>query len=134
MRHHSRWIVAVLIAWPLLSLAGGEAVTSNGRVRKLRCGWFENPSPGNASLLDRDGEWVIAMQGEHAAKGKWPEFRKSDWISTGNGSYGYGCLCMHVTEDSEKQYILEILDAKPKPPAACRSDKKVKEPENPLKG
>jgi hypothetical protein len=127
-------MVAIFVSWPLVSLAGGESAGTGGGARKLRCGWFDNPSPGNASLFDREGEWIIAMQGEHTAKGKWPEFKKSEWVSTGNGSYGYGCLCMHVTEDAEKQYILDIHDAKTKPLAACRSDKKLTEPENPLKG
>ncbi len=28
-----------------------------------RCGWFENPTPANATLTDRDGTWEIASQG-----------------------------------------------------------------------
>lgn len=32
---------------------------------ELRCGWFDNPSPANATLLDGDGEWIIGMQGGH---------------------------------------------------------------------
>jgi hypothetical protein len=30
-----------------------------------RCGWFSNPTPGNAWLKDRDGEWTIGTQGNH---------------------------------------------------------------------
>ena len=39
-----------------------------------RCGWFSNPTPANASLYDRDGEWVIGVQGGHQAEGDWPDF------------------------------------------------------------
>lgn len=31
----------------------------------LRCGWFDNPTPGNASPTDRDGQWLIGLQGGH---------------------------------------------------------------------
>ena len=43
---------------------------------ELRCGWFENSSPSNASLTDRDGEWTISIQGGYEAKGDWPTFKK----------------------------------------------------------
>ena len=28
-----------------------------------RCGWWDNPSPGNVWLTDRQGQWTIAIQG-----------------------------------------------------------------------
>ena len=41
---------------------------------EMRCGWFSNPTPGNASLYDRDGEWIIGVQGGYQADGDWPAF------------------------------------------------------------
>jgi hypothetical protein len=99
----------------------------------LRCGWFDNPSPGNATLTDRDGEWTVAMQGMFSAKGKWPSFKAPNWVRTGNGSAGYGCACLRVNENTDQQRIVQIVSSQVKPLSACRRDKKLKEPENPLK-
>jgi hypothetical protein len=98
----------------------------------LRCGWFDNPSPGNATLADRDGEWTVAMQGMFSAKGKWPSFKAPNWVRTGNGSAGYGCACLRVLEDTGQQRIVRIFSSQVKPLSACRRDNKLKEPENPL--
>lgn len=98
-----------------------------------RCGWFDNPSPGNATLADRDGEWTIAIQGGHQAAGEWPRFKPGQWVRTGVGSYGYGCACMRVTVDAETQEIEQIHSSIAKPLAACRRDRTLQEPENPLK-
>ncbi|NOT86410.1 MAG: DUF4087 domain-containing protein [Methylococcaceae bacterium] len=95
---------------------------------ELRCGWFENSSPGNASLTDKDGEWTIAVQGGYEAKGDWPTFKKLDWVSSGAGSYGYGCVCLKVTTNSESQEIVEIFKAIPKKLTDCRRDKALKTP------
>jgi hypothetical protein len=107
-------------------------VTAQGVV--LRCGWLDNPSPGNAWLNDRDGEWTVAIQGGHQAKGKWtPTFKNSQWVRMGVGSYGYGCVCMKVKANAESQEIIEVISAIAKPLSACRQDKALKEPENQLK-
>ena len=29
---------------------------------ETRCGWFSNPTPANASLHDRDAEWIIGCR------------------------------------------------------------------------
>ncbi len=99
----------------------------------LRCGWFDNPSPSNAWLNDKDGEWTVSIQGGHQAKGKWPSFNRSQWVKTGTGSYGYGCTCMKVRANAESQEIKQIISATVKPLSVCRQDKALKEPENPLK-
>ena len=92
-----------------------------------RCGWFDNSSPQNASLIDRDAEWVISQQGGHFAKGTWPPtFAKGQWVSAGSGSYGYGCACMTVTVDREQQLVLSIMSSQSKPLSACRRDRKLK--------
>ena len=99
----------------------------------LRCGWFDNPSPNNAWLNDKDGEWTVSIQGGHQAKGEWPQFKRLQWVRTGSGSYGYGCVCMKVRANAESQEIIQIISAAAKPLSACRQDKVLKEPENPLK-
>jgi Protein of unknown function (DUF4087) len=92
-----------------------------------RCGWFDNSSPQNASLTDRDGEWVISQQGGHSAQGTWPpKFAKGQWVSAGSGSYGYGCACMKVTVDREQQLVLSIMSSQAKPLAVCRRDRQLK--------
>ena len=47
---------------------------------EMRCGWFSNPTPANASLYDRDGEWIIGVQGGYQADGDWPAFSAKEWI------------------------------------------------------
>jgi hypothetical protein len=108
----------------------------NGKA--LRCGWFDNPTPQNAYLTDRHGTWTLSEQGrpEHTAKGDaWPEFKRSQWVRTNAGSYGYGCACLSMTVDAESGLAREVFTAVAKPLAVCRKDKALKrlEPENPLK-
>ena len=92
---------------------------------ETRCGWFSNPTPANASLYDREAEWIIGVQGGYQAEGDWPEFGPKQWIET-NVHYGYGCACMKVRVDRETHRVLEIESAKPRPLSACRSDRKLK--------
>lgn len=95
---------------------------------ELRCGWFENSSPSNAFLTDKDGEWTVSMQGGHEAKGDWPKFNKIDWVNTGIGSYGYGCTCLKVISNKEEMEIIEIISANTKALLVCRRDKALREP------
>lgn len=46
----------------LLSVIVLPAIAAPAKVER-RCGWFENPTPANATLADRDGLWEIATQG-----------------------------------------------------------------------
>lgn len=96
---------------------------------KTRCGWFSNPTPANAWLNDRDGEWIIAVQGGFQAEGDWPDFKPSQWVKT-NGEHGYGCACMNVIANRSEMHILKILKAWPRPLSACRKDKSLKEPKD----
>lgn len=90
-----------------------------------RCGWFSNPTPANASLFDRDGEWVVAVQGGHQAEGDWPEFGPGQWVET-NIHYGHGCACLQVKANRETREVLEIARARPRPLSDCRKDKALK--------
>ena len=92
---------------------------------ETRCGWFDNPTPGNASLHDREDEWIIGVQGGHQADGDWPEFGPKQWVET-NVHYGYGCACMSVEVDRESHHVTKILSARARPLSACRRDKALK--------
>jgi len=90
-----------------------------------RCGWFSNPTPSNASLFDRDGEWIISVQGGHQADGDWPDFGPKQWIET-NVHYGYGCACLQLQVNHETHEVIAIESAKARPLSACRNDRKLK--------
>ena len=116
----------------LLLPAGAALLVPSGRagaVRKVaaetRCGWFSNPTPGNASLHDREDEWLVGVQGGHQADGDWPEFGRGQWVET-NVHYGYGCACMSVEVDRESHHVLRILSARARPLSACRRDRALK--------
>ncbi len=105
--------LSVFLSGALLA-AHAVAGSPTGAVVK-RCGWFSNPTPANAWLLDREAEWTIAVQGGAQAEGDWPTFKPSQWVST-NRSYGYGCACMDVVADAEKREISEIKSARAQNP------------------
>ncbi len=88
---------------------------------ETRCGWFSNPTPGNAWLQDRYGEWIIGTQGGHQADGDWPTFTARQWVRT-NGNYGYGCACMQVRVNKQTHEVLEIKSAHARSLAQCRRD------------
>jgi Protein of unknown function (DUF4087) len=90
-----------------------------------RCGWFSNPTPANASLYDRDAEWIIGVQGGYQAEGDWPDFGPGQWVKT-NVNYGYGCACLKVRVDGEKQQIIKIESARALPLSVCRRDRSLK--------
>jgi hypothetical protein len=94
---------------------------------QLRCGWFENPTPANAWFIDREGEWVISLQGWHHAEGDWPTFKPWRWVRT-NGNYGYGCTCLRVLTDPSTFTITRILSSSSRSLATCRKDAALIEP------
>lgn len=63
-----------------------------------RCGWLDNPTPGNWFLTDRFGSWDIGLQGGFQARGieNIDLQNEREYVRT-NGNYGYGCACMDVT-------------------------------------
>lgn len=115
----ARTWVTVPVAMAAPKEKGGRAV--------LRCGWFDNPTPGNAWLTDKDGVWTVALQGQHEAHGDWPVFRPREWVST-NGHHGHGCACLRVVNDAGSNTILRILSARSRPLGQCRSDRALHEP------
>jgi hypothetical protein len=93
---------------------------------ETRCGWFTNPTPANAWLYDRDGEWIIGTQGGHQAEGDWPTFSPKQWVHTNGSSYGYGCACLHVRLNKQTHEVLEIKSARARSLAQCRHDPALK--------
>ena len=101
------------------------AAASTIEQSETRCGWFSNPTPANASLLDRDAEWIIGVQGGHQAEGDWPNFGRGQWVET-NGHYGYGCACLRLRVNRETHEVIEIEGARARPLAVCRRDRSLK--------
>ncbi len=133
-RVHIR-VVATLLCTLISNMTFASPVAIG---KALRCGWFDNPTPQNAYLTDRHGTWTLSEQGrpEHTAKGDpWPEFKRSQWVRTNAGSYGYGCACLSMIVDTDSGLAKEVFSAVAKPLSVCRKDKALKglEPENPLK-
>lgn len=117
---------AFLLVGSLFVLASASAAGRAGRTQTL-CGWFDNPTPGNAWLHDRSGEWTIGIQGGHQADGAWPEFSPSQWVAI-NRSYGYGCACITGVVNGETREVIRIDAARTQPLGTCRKDRALKEP------
>ena len=121
--------LAMMVAVSMAALSPMAA-----RASSLRCGWLDNPTPGNASLYDKDGEWTIAVQGGHQAEGNWPPaFKPGQWVRLGHGGHGYGCACLRVEVDAEGKKILSILSGEARPLSACRKDRAIAEVEKRLR-
>lgn len=118
---------ALVIAASLLAMTFVTAqplVLNTPTLEKVetRCGWFSNPTPGNAWLYDRDGEWTIGVQMGYQADGDWPEFSPKQWVET-NVHYGYGCACLKVQVDRSTKQVIKIESARARPLSVCRRDK-----------
>ena len=95
---------------------------------EIRCGWFENPTPANAWLVDKNGEWTIGIQGGYQADGDWPDIPERQWVKT-NNTYGYGCACIKGSFDRKLGRVIKILSSQPRPLSACRRDAAIKRKE-----
>lgn len=107
-----------------LALLSLSAVAASA---ETRCGWIENPTPGNYWLTDSEASWTISAQGGYEAEGtdNLPDFSAGEWVET-NGSYGYGCACMDVTVTrGEEARIAEITSVRQLPLKKCKADKKL---------
>src|SRR5678815_3794432 len=87
----SKNVVPRLLILSFLSLTA-SFVYSQQRV-ETRCGWFENPTPANAWLVDKNGEWTIGIQGGYQADGDWPNIPERQWVATNN-------TCLLYTSDA----------------------------------
>ncbi len=128
MRFHP--ITAALLFSTLLAFAKeGPAAPKTPPADKFvtRCGWLDNPTPGNLSLYDRDDEWVIGVQGGHQVEGDWemPDFTPRQWVGTNAGSYGYGCACLQLKADAGTHEVSAVKSARALPLETCRRDKSL---------
>lgn len=89
-----------------------------------RCGWVDNPTPGNWFLQDRHSSWIISAQLGYQAQGtdKIPDISRRQYVRT-NGNYGYACGCMTVVTDKKNNRILRILSFTQLPLKQCRNDR-----------
>ena len=113
----------ILLATFLLTLSASLALAADVQTR---CGWIHNPTPANWNLIDREGVWVIGVQGGRQAEGDVPEFPedRDHWVKT-NGNYGYGCACLKGKVDRKERAVLTIQSARVLPLAKCRADKSL---------
>lgn len=111
----------------LCMLVVSGSVFAQGGFEK-RCGWVNNPTPGNWDLTDRDGIWIIGAQGGAQAEGDLPEFPEdaSHWKKT-SGGHGYGCACLTVKVDRAEKRVLQIQNGKVLPLKQCRTDSTLKQ-------
>nr|WP_314084732.1 DUF4087 domain-containing protein [uncultured Shinella sp.] len=101
-------LLAALLALATLS-TGVQAAES-------RCGWLQNPTPGNWWLDDADGMDRI------------PDISEGDYVRT-NGNYGYACACMTVDTDDDEGRILAIYSFRQLPISQCANDEALSAPE-----
>ena len=123
----SRLIKASLtVAVALMLAATLTGATPNAiQGSEMRCGWFSNPTPANASLFDADAEWLIGVQGGYQADGDWPAFGPNQWVKT-NVHYGYGCACIRVRVDRSEKKVITIESARARPLSTCRKDRALR--------
>ena len=114
-------IAFLLLAMTLVSAYASSPTLTTLETSEMRCGWFINPTPANVSLFDRDGEWIIGVQGGYQAEGDWPQFSDDQWVAT-NGNYGYGCACLQVRVNRTRRKVIAIESSQAKALAVCRRD------------
>ncbi|MGE6740804.1 DUF4087 domain-containing protein [Allorhizobium pseudoryzae] len=114
-----------------LALAVGTGLLAAPAMAENRCGWVQNPTPGNYWLDDRDGSWTILTQGsdlEPDGIDNMPDFSAGQFVQT-NGYYGYACACMSVETDAAEMRITEIRSVKQLPLSKCKNDRTLPKPE-----
>lgn len=111
----------------MLTLIALPLISNGAQAKETRCGWFDNPTPGNMWLNDKDGEWTIGSQGSYSIEDEWewPKYADGQWVMV-NGNYGYGCACFTVETDEKQMQVTKIYSAKGKPLSACRKDAALK--------
>jgi hypothetical protein len=110
----------------LLILAAAAAMSWPQSPIQHRCGWLDNPTPANWWLTDRQGEWILSVQGGYQAPGMddMPDMSEHGWVKT-NGYYGYRCACLDVTVDQAEHRITRLIKSVPEPLRQCRTDPKL---------
>lgn len=122
-----KYLLVVAATFVIVQIATNLPGLSAGNRIETRCGWYVNPTPANAWLWDRHGQWTIGLQGGYQAEGSRPDFTPQQWVET-NRHYGYGCACMKVKVNYQTRKILEIKSSYAKSLKACRQDRSLTEP------
>ena len=93
-----------------------------------RCGWLENPTPGNWWLKDAQDLWIISTQGRKPPPGadRLPSPAPGQFVAT-NGSYGHFCACIDGDFDATAN-VTRIEAATARPLSVCQSDPKMPPP------
>jgi len=95
---------------------------------ETRCGWLENPSPGNIWLIDRDGSWDISVQGtpnsldDKSMEQVYKSLANENEFVRTNRNYGFSCACLTVDVDKETKSITAIYKSKQLPLKPCLED------------
>ena len=110
-----------LLILPIISFVSVMALPV--KATETRCGWLQNPTPGNWYLKDRDGTWTISQQGQSPPKGMdtIPISDGKEVVLT-NGNHGYNCACLNVVVDSSRMRIITIQGGEALPLSTCRED------------
>ena len=123
-RRASRRVASLGLAIALVFAAPLRAANT-----EERCGWLENPTPGNWWLRDARGLWIISAQGGPYAEGvqKMPELEPEHFVAT-NGHYGYSCACVSGAFDDHAERITRVDAARVLSLSVCRADKALPAP------
>ena len=103
-------------------LAANPALAVTPLSPETRCGWIDNPTPGNFFLNDKDGSWTIATQGEYEAKGieHIPDLSGDQFVDI--GPHGYGCGCITATVFKGGMRVISIQSFKQRKLKDCLAD------------
>ncbi len=117
-----------------LLLSGTTAIFA----KENRCGWIQNPTPGNYWLDDGEGSWMMMAQGsdqEPLGMENMPDFTTGDFVKT-NGYYGYACGCIQAETERSAAFgdgfvgvITAIYSVRQLPISQCRADAALAQPE-----
>ena len=101
---------------------------------EMRCGWIENPTPGDLFLIDKDATWTITSQGQAegpdaAGVDNIPDGDPKQFVDTSRGAgHGYSCGCLSVETSAKDKRITKVISGKALPLAKCKADKALPKP------
>jgi hypothetical protein len=118
----------------IATIQSAANITTPAPSGEVRCGWIENPAPGNLWLIDKDATWTITSQSQ--AEGpdadgidNIPQGDPKQFIDTSRGAgHGYSCGCLTVETSAKDQRITKVVSGKNLPLAKCRADKSLPKP------
>jgi hypothetical protein len=108
-----------LLGVPGIALSAGER----------RCGWLQNPTPGNWWLVDQNATWILMRQGGAEPRGFTliPDISRHHYVRT-NGNYGYTCACIGGEFNKAQSRLTLVRSFEQRPLSACRKDPALPRP------